>query len=129
MEYRELTISEAAARGLPVREPIHPFEQIVWFSCEDYETPESKRDEPAARHEVVRVGAVEPGVPGRAGRERGAPGLDSCDLPARGNRATWNSRAQERKRIRKVKKQECDVDASEELDEVAEQDEMEPMAA
>jgi hypothetical protein len=37
--------------------------------------------------------------------------------------------AQERKRVRKTEKQERDVDASEELDVVGEQDEMEPIAA
>jgi len=31
---RELSVSEAIARGLPTREPVHPFEQLVWFSNE-----------------------------------------------------------------------------------------------
>jgi len=31
---RELTVSEAIAHGLPTREPVHPFEELVWFSNE-----------------------------------------------------------------------------------------------
>ena len=53
MECRELSVAEAIACGLPAREPIPPYERLVWFSCEAYEASEFSGYESAARHEAI----------------------------------------------------------------------------
>jgi hypothetical protein len=52
MEDRELSEREAAARGLPARMRLHPFEAIAWFEgATDGAESESSQNEPAEGRE------------------------------------------------------------------------------
>src|SRR5260370_13962508 len=74
---RELTNAEAAALGLPGREPFHPFEHLDWY--EEVSVGESRNT--LRNDEPTQLGSLEAPA-GRTGGGSRKGGMDSGKIPA-----------------------------------------------
>ena len=74
---RELTNAEAAALGLPGREPFHPFEHLDWYE----EASLGESSDTARNDEPTQLGTLE-APSGRTGGGSRARGMDSGKIPA-----------------------------------------------